>query len=77
MFVMLVGPSDDVIESKIVTGPNLKLQRGASSPLSPMLATPLMIMSSLTLVANRNSFLGIVMVREQSRLNQNNIYTHK
>ena len=28
MFVMLVGPSDDIIESKIVTGPNLKLQNG-------------------------------------------------
>ena len=38
---MLVGPSDDIIESKIVTGPILKLQRGGSSPLSPMLATPL------------------------------------
>ena len=41
MFVMLVGPSDDIMESKTVTGPNLKLQRGSSSPLRPMLATPL------------------------------------
>ena len=51
---MLVGPSDDIIESKIVTGPNLKLPRGASCPLSPMLATPL----SGEALANRSlSFL--------------------
>ena len=42
MFVMLVGPNDDIIESKKVIGPNLKLQREGSSPLSPMLATPLL-----------------------------------
>ena len=47
MFVMLVRPSDDIIESKIVTGPNLKLQRGGLSPLSPMLATPLNYFSTL------------------------------
>ena len=31
MFVMLVGPSDDIIESKIVTGPNLT-KRGLEPP---------------------------------------------
>ena len=29
---MLVGPSDDIIKSKIVTGPNLKIQSWAEPP---------------------------------------------
>ena len=55
MFVMLVGPSDDIIESKIVIGPNLKLQKGGSSPLSPMLATPLLLRSSVHCALLRRS----------------------